>query len=48
MVFAYLAEYIRETVRSMINYHKENPEPVFKKPDAYKNVNTHSFIKIEN
>ena len=47
MVFVYLAEYIRSTIKNMINYYKEKPEPVFKKPDAYKNINTHSFIKIQ-
>jgi hypothetical protein len=48
MVFAYLAEYIRSTIKNMVEYYKEKPEPVFKKPDGYKNINTHSFIKVQN
>lgn len=48
MVFVYLAEYIRSTIKNIVDYYKEKPDPVFKKPDGYKNINTRSFIKIPN
>ena len=43
MVFGYLAKYISETYQSLVN--GEKPKPVFKKPDAYKNINSHVFLK---
>lgn len=43
MVFTYLAEYMREMIKNIIDYYKEKPQPIFKKPDAYKNINTSSL-----
>ena len=48
MVFVYIAQYIRESFKNMFYYYKDKPEPVFKKPDGYKNINAHSFIKVQN
>jgi hypothetical protein len=42
MVLGYLAQYISEKYKTFVN--GENPNPVFKKPDAYKNINSHVFI----
>jgi len=46
MIFTYLAQYLRETYKYMADYYKKHPEPEFKKPDAYKNINSHVCIKI--
>lgn len=41
MVFMYIMEYFRSVIKHYTN--NPPPEPVFKKPDGYKNVNTNSI-----